>query len=566
MYSGTSDTMSEANYDVKEDEEQEIKFQEITELLVAAGYFRARIKGLSPFDKVVGGMTWCIQNCAVYIDVNLLYQENSSIGQKISLTEKIVSVLPKMKCPVQIEPHQIQGLDFINIFPVVQWLVKKALETRGEREIANRAYTLREFQKLNGIALKNNCLEKVLNDFSDLDVPKRKLQPLNPFEDKEDAVRVKLTLLEYGNKSTMVTKMEDSENTAGIDMIEEMAETKAKKKIDTKLFNNILGMKKDELNNAAAEYLKMREEAKRNELEDSSASLSKKIDVLKLKEAKIEQKLSDMQCEDDALTLAKNNIYEEINQTQSKIDLTIQNIKITTPEKDQEMLTKMRKLISMNEKIKKNEADFRLACKDELKELNDRNQQAKENLKKLTIFDSQSEETILLKKQLGEGRLKLAKRTRLVLELERKIDSIPSRAELSQYQRRFVELYNQISAKENETQNYFDMYNNLGHQKDFIEKEIKLMNSIQEGFEKSSETNHTKYQYVGQLEEILKGVKEAWKKAKDKLTEQEQAKEGVIKQRQDLLLHQQQYFGLVKKIQDEVQKNEVINRKMEELN
>merc|ERR1711892_1178168 len=170
----------------------------ITELLVAAGYFRARIKGLSPFDKVVGGMTWCIQNCAVYIDVNLLYQENSSIGQKISLTEKIVSVLPKMKCPVQIEPHQIQGLDFINIFPVVQWLVKKALETRGEREIANRAYSLREFKKLHGNILTNNVLKTVLNEFSDLDVPKRKLQPIKPFDDKEDSVRVGLTLLEYG--------------------------------------------------------------------------------------------------------------------------------------------------------------------------------------------------------------------------------------------------------------------------------------------------------------------------------------------------------------------------------
>lgn len=37
-----------------------------------------------------------------------------------ALTEKIVSVLPKMKCPHRLEPHQIQGLDFIHIFPVVQ--------------------------------------------------------------------------------------------------------------------------------------------------------------------------------------------------------------------------------------------------------------------------------------------------------------------------------------------------------------------------------------------------------------------------------------------------------------
>lgn len=38
--------------ETREDEEQNIKLAEILELLVAAGYFRARIKGLSPFDKV----------------------------------------------------------------------------------------------------------------------------------------------------------------------------------------------------------------------------------------------------------------------------------------------------------------------------------------------------------------------------------------------------------------------------------------------------------------------------------------------------------------------------------
>jgi hypothetical protein len=42
---------------------------------------------------------------------------------KISaLTENIVKVLPKIKCPFSLEPHQIQGLDLIHIFPVIQVL------------------------------------------------------------------------------------------------------------------------------------------------------------------------------------------------------------------------------------------------------------------------------------------------------------------------------------------------------------------------------------------------------------------------------------------------------------
>ena len=39
-------------YDVREDEEQNVKLAECIDLLLAAGYFRARIKGLTPFDKV----------------------------------------------------------------------------------------------------------------------------------------------------------------------------------------------------------------------------------------------------------------------------------------------------------------------------------------------------------------------------------------------------------------------------------------------------------------------------------------------------------------------------------
>lgn len=67
----------------REDEEQNVKEQEIFDILVAAGYFRARIKGLSPFDKIVGGMTWCIVSCDYDVDVDLLFHENLTIGQKM---------------------------------------------------------------------------------------------------------------------------------------------------------------------------------------------------------------------------------------------------------------------------------------------------------------------------------------------------------------------------------------------------------------------------------------------------------------------------------------------------
>ncbi|KAI6652450.1 Coiled-coil domain-containing protein 93-like [Oopsacas minuta] len=92
-------------------------------------------------------MVWCISLSNFEIDVDLLFQENSSIGMKIFITEKIVGLLPSMQCPHRLEPHQIQGLDYIHIFPVVQWLVRKAIETRNELGNTIRSFSVHNFSK-----------------------------------------------------------------------------------------------------------------------------------------------------------------------------------------------------------------------------------------------------------------------------------------------------------------------------------------------------------------------------------------------------------------------------------
>ncbi len=104
--------------------ESKERYEEIVSLLVAAGYFRARIPALSPFDKVVGGMAWCMTVSSV--DVDVAFQENATIGQKIKIGETIERALRRMKCRIPLQAHQIQGLDYAAIFPVVQWLVKQA--------------------------------------------------------------------------------------------------------------------------------------------------------------------------------------------------------------------------------------------------------------------------------------------------------------------------------------------------------------------------------------------------------------------------------------------------------
>ena len=73
-----------------------------------SGYFRARISSLSPFDKVVGGMCWAITASGASVSVDILFQENSTIGQRIKLSENLVKALLQMKCPLPLQSHQIQ--------------------------------------------------------------------------------------------------------------------------------------------------------------------------------------------------------------------------------------------------------------------------------------------------------------------------------------------------------------------------------------------------------------------------------------------------------------------------
>ena len=158
-------------------------------------------------------MTWCITTCNFDVDVDLLFQESSTIGQKITLTERIVSVLPRMKCPHAIEPHQIQGLDFIHIFPVIQWLVKKSIETRAEMGDLNRSFALSQFMKIDtekpseAETIKRESALKFIINLNEQHAPQRKFVRKDMDKIVEKQVKIQSTLLEYGQKNVLLTSV-----------------------------------------------------------------------------------------------------------------------------------------------------------------------------------------------------------------------------------------------------------------------------------------------------------------------------------------------------------------------
>lgn len=64
----------------------------------------------------------------------------------------------------------------------------------------------------------------------------------------------------------------------------------------------------------------------------------------------------------------------------------------------------------------------------------------------------------------------------------------------------------QVAWKLEETRKYYDMYNTLDTTLNFLQKEVKLLNSISENFHEAMKSTHSKGEFSKQFETIVHGV------------------------------------------------------------
>ena len=151
-------------------------------------------------------MAWCLTLAVRNLEsaddeeIDVIYSEHATIGQKIALTERIIRVLQQLKCPASIEPHQIQGLDCIHIYPVVQWLVRLAIDAREARSAnALGVGILRAKQQRSDKVSEADCSERPQTAFDrppPIERYYRRRPDSQPIDD--DAIRLKSVLFEYG--------------------------------------------------------------------------------------------------------------------------------------------------------------------------------------------------------------------------------------------------------------------------------------------------------------------------------------------------------------------------------
>ncbi|XP_009877637.1 PREDICTED: coiled-coil domain-containing protein 93, partial [Apaloderma vittatum] len=528
-----------------------------------------------------------------------------------ALTEKIVSVLPKMKCPHRLEPHQIQGLDFIHIFPVVQWLVKRAIETREEMGDYIRSYSISQFQKTHRLPEDDEFMQrkekaiKTVTDISEVYKPQRKYKRQKGAEELlDEESKVHATLLEYGRRygfSRQAGKTEQAEDkkvalppglaAAGkaepcdeddLQAAEELriktlmtgmaAMATEEGKLTASTVGQIVGLQSDEIKQIVSEYAEKQSELSSEERPErlgaaqqhrrKVASLNKQIlQKTKLLE-ELQAKYTDLQakCAEAKKTLTEVKSYSE------KLDKELAALETIESQADSSVLQSLRALVAMNENLKSQEQEFKAHCREEMERL----QQNIETLKAEAEENGEEQEPNKIieqqykteKDKLQKIRLLLARRNREIAILQRKIDEVPSRAELTQYQKRFIELYSQVSATHKETKQFFTLYNTLDDKKVYLEKEVNLLNSIHDNFHQAMASSGSREQFLRQMEQIVEGIKQNRMKMEKKKQENKMRRDQLNDEYLELLEKQRLYFKTVKEFKEDCRKTEMLLSKL----
>ena len=146
--------------------------------------------------------------------------------------------------------------------------------------------------------------------------------------------------------------------------------------------------------------------------------------------------------------------------------------------------------------------------------------------------------------------------------MSRKIDDIPTRTELIQYERRFVELYEEVASKLEETRKYFSTYNTLEQTHNYLQKEASLIQSINDTFAQSMRSAKGKDSFVQQFDTIIANLKGNLKQINAKRDERSAAREESNAKYQQLVEKQRRYFRAVKDFQTECLRNEMLTEQL----
>jgi hypothetical protein len=686
---------------------------ELLALLLSAGYFRARVNSLTAFDKVVGGLCWCITSSGAAVDVDLFYDEELQLGAKIQLAENLVKVLRAMQCPSPLQAHQVQGGDFVAIFPVIRWLVAKVLEYRRITGDYVRLASETEFERVYvpfapsaaGAAASAAVLQAVLriSGRSDEDSstyisaaevsgvaralrtdaelagdsfigeigsryrPTRRFRRQvrggnkgSPGVQMTAEARVQSCLLEFGERTVVkaviaeddtnsssntsqpqkggvaaataasaagkgagslsstsssannaqsseferklaaqqrATRAEEEEKRKAAVVLEQqimqqMTEVSGGGKaggaagsaVSGQSLGALMGMQAEELRRAAEEFGRQEEQRKAlaesgdllaNTKQGKAAAHARRLAGLQKRVEAVTEQKNDQTAQLTAIEAELSSLREAVTKAErycarasseiAKLDEKV----LSLPADQQQLFKNLTSLLSKSEGLKEHELYFKASCKEQLKELTKTLEQLKGESAggalgaRVTEIDKMFADTSA---RFEKARAAMATRSLEVYRLSRLIDEVPSRPELVQYERRFVELFDEVSERLDETRKYYTLYNIQDKKKGFLMKYDGLLASITSNFAPSMKTAKQQKVYLDQMDTVISGVDDALKKQQQMCDTKKANRDSRAQDLQRLVEAQRRYLRAVAEMTLQAEANESLRQRLESNN
>jgi len=505
------------------------------------------------------------------------------------LSEKLIEAIRKMKCPYPLQAQQIQGLDYINLFPIIQWLIKKVIETREETGDLVRMYSESQFKKSFKMPQDVDFDTRKPTAVAYANSLEDRYRPLRRYKrQKTSAPTVNSTLLEYGKLNRMSRaqpqeKRPQSDNakkigaalgaSAGTDEDEAAAEEKRIQQM-MKNLDTVSGGAKitgvgdlisaDQIQQIASQISEEGGAGPTGAGQKNLAEKQHKQTVARLEKQIEQQKGTYLKVKEDYVKHGKrvNEIQDELatkTEESEKIVAEIKKLDALENPQNAKQLETLRSLIGLNESLRAQEALFKANCKKQMQQFQElieamqKDQGVSEDAERATMIEEAfTSHTAKLKKiqQLA------AKKNRDIALIERKIDEVPSRTELVQYQRQFVDLYEQVSSRLTETRQYYISYNTLEDTRSVIAREVSILNSIHDNYKTAMSTKQNREKFIESLDGIIKSVAQNYEKEETKQGREKKNFDELNQRYLKLVEKERNFYKETKEFQEECKKNE----------
>ncbi|KAI9920419.1 hypothetical protein PsorP6_015390 [Peronosclerospora sorghi] len=558
---------------------------------------------------------------------NVLFQSHDTMKPRLGLAQEVVRCLEALPsgCPVAIQPHECLLQEYGDIEAmkrVVLWLIEESREARHLEKIRReRAYLKVRRRRTRFETKQGEPLTKEMDVLIETYAPKRRWRYVggsDQDEESEDAL-IQRCLLEYGEKMATIAVEEDhdvsvsvapNEEKNNVDVMAEIATQAAAlavSGVSKTRKESRKGLRRTKRNDQYAigferQYQEVKKQAQQaqhvvaNERrtreakwlqqvvvvpEEEQSTMKRRVEskdlhVLSLKEKvkKHEQVVQELIKEKNDLDMKKNESHARasaLNEALAAVQVEMQTVQDQMPNDAvaQTHVVLLRQLLEKKDELKQEKSALQRTCRLELRTLEEKI----ENLQREMALESnhhdvQCQEMEQLHAQMAQKYKEMqrtaARQTRAVHGLMKDMDAIPSRMEIVQYEKRLVELSDQVALTLEETRKYFCSYNTLKTLLQVYEKELSLMESIHDNFDAAVSCKTATQAFCQQMDSVLDNMHDAIAKQLKTRNESQSNIDALDSTYQVLLERERRYVTAIRDFQFECEKNEHLAAKLDE--